>query len=48
MRRYESICDKAGIFPDEEVDVNVEQSGEVGFNITREVVSAEEATDDGE
>jgi hypothetical protein len=22
LRRYESICDKAGIFPNEEVDLN--------------------------
>ena len=39
LRRYESICDKANIFPDDELALDVEQSGEVGLNITREVIN---------
>jgi hypothetical protein len=42
MRRYESLCDKAGIFPEDEMAVDVDQSGELDVTITREVVDADE------
>lgn len=41
LRRFESICDKFSIAPAEELDVDVEQDGEVSVNITREVISHE-------
>jgi fermentation-respiration switch protein FrsA (DUF1100 family) len=42
IRRYESICDKAGIFPEDELAVDLEQSGDLDVTITREVVDADE------
>lgn len=42
LRRYESICDKANIFPDDELALDVEQSGKLDLNITRQIVDNDE------
>lgn len=41
LRRYESIMDTFNLAPGDEMDVNVEQSGDVTLTINREVVDAD-------